>query len=151
MKGERNRGLISQTYMLITAAVIVIGIFTYFTQSQIARRTVQSQIRTRAADATGELMSAIREYPAYSWLLSYWAEHADELEIEYDADFAGNRVTKEKCELFNISWQEFPHPLRWRDELPLFLTKGKRTLVLLPELWHTDITEKQNQSIVEKY
>lgn len=101
MKGERNRGLISQTYMLITAAVIVIGIFTYFTQSQIARRTVQSQIRTRAADATGELMSAIREYPAYSWLLSYWAEHADELEIEYDADFAGNRVTKEKCELFN--------------------------------------------------
>lgn len=101
MKRERNRGLIAQTYMLIVAAVIIIGIFTYITQYQIARQTVQNELRTRAADAAGEAAAAIRAYPASGWLLSYWAEHAGELEIEYDADFAGNSATKEKCNLFN--------------------------------------------------
>ena len=84
----KKRGLIAQTFIMIIAAAIVIGIFTYVTQFQIAKGTVRSQNTAKAAEAIGEVILSVKEYPAYSWLLSYWAEHAKELEPEYDADFA---------------------------------------------------------------
>ena len=100
MKHLLRRGLIAQTYILIIIGVTIIGIFTYVTQYQIAKETVRSRTRERASEAVGAVVSSIKEYPAYDWLLSYWAEHAEELDIEYDASFTDNTVTKEKCELF---------------------------------------------------
>ena len=102
----KKRGLIAQTFIMIIAAAIVIGIFTYVTQFQIAKGTVRSQNTAKAAEAIGEVILSVKEYPAYSWLLSYWAEHAKELEIEYDADYADNTVTKGKCELLAVRHPE---------------------------------------------
>ena len=53
------------------------------------------------------IISSIKEYPAYRWLLSYWAEHADELEVEYDADFTKESVTEEKVWLLQERNPEF--------------------------------------------
>ena len=83
MKHLLRRGLIAQTYILIIIGVTIIGIFTYVTQYQIAKETVRSRTRERASEAVGAVVSSIKEYPAYDWLLSYWAEHAEELDIEY--------------------------------------------------------------------
>ena len=83
MKRERNRGLIAQTYMLIVAAVIIIGIFTYITQYQIARQTVQNELRTRAADAAGEADAAIRAYPASGWLITRFDAIKQIFECDY--------------------------------------------------------------------
>ena len=114
MKRERKRGLISQFYILIFAGIIITGVFIYLTQYLLAIESVKSQIRTRAQEAVREVFSSMQEYPAYRWLFSYWAEHADELEIEYDAEFSGNTLTKEKCEKFSAN-----HPdlmFRYCDE-----------------------------------
>ena len=114
MKRERERGLISQVYMLIIAGIIVLGLFTYATQYLIAKRQVQSQIRAKAQEAARDVEASVKEYPAYRWLLSYWAEHTGQMEIEYDAAFADNTVTREKCEKFAAG-----HPglsLRYLDE-----------------------------------
>ena len=98
MKRERKRGLFSQMYMMIIIGIIITSVFIYLTQYLIAICLVRSQFRIKAREAVSETASSLKEYPAYRWLLSYWAEHKDELEIEYDADFAGNTITKEKCE-----------------------------------------------------
>ena len=100
MKTERKKGLISQVYSLILLGVITIAVFIYATQYMHAVQSTRSQFRIRALEAVTETDSSLEEYPAYRWLLKYWAEHADQLEVEYDADFAGNTVTKEKCEKF---------------------------------------------------
>ena len=117
MKRGHKRGLIAQTYMLIFIAVIIIGIFTYVTQYQISKGTIRSQTRTRAAEAMGEYVSSVKEYPAYSWLLSYWGEHAQELDVEYDVDFTGNTATEKKSELFSARHPELQ--LRYCDEAQL--------------------------------
>ena len=117
MKRRHKRGLIAQTYMLIFIAVIIIGIFTYVTQYQISKGTIHSQTRTRAAEAMGEYVSSVKEYPAYSWLLSYWSEHAQELDVEYDVDFTGDTATEKKSELFSARHPELQ--LRYCDEAQL--------------------------------
>lgn len=114
MKRERKRGLISQVYMLIIAGIIVIGVFIYVTQYLIAKRQVQSQIRTKAQEAARDVEASLKEYPAYRWLLSYWAEHPDQMEIEYDAKFADNTLTREKCEEFSVRHPDLS--LRYLDE-----------------------------------
>ena len=46
-----------------------------------------------------DLKSFIFRYPAHEWLLRYWYEHYDELEIEYDAIYTGGTETEEKYAL----------------------------------------------------
>ena len=82
MKHEKQKGLIAQIYMLVLLALIGVGAITNITQFQIHRETVMAQTGQRAAGASGEVISSLKEYPAYRWLLAYWAEHADSLEIE---------------------------------------------------------------------
>ncbi len=98
-KRPKRRGIIAQTYMLVFAGIVILGVFTYVTQYQLAKRSVQSQTKTRVTDAIGELAASFREYPTYRWLLSYWAEHSADMDVEYDADYAGNTETKEKYDL----------------------------------------------------
>ena len=99
MRRERKKGLIHQVYLVAVFGMITIGIFTYLTQYLLVKSGEKSDIEDQARMAVREAGQTIKEYPAYSWLLSYWAEHADELDIEYDADFAGNTETRKKCEL----------------------------------------------------
>ena len=98
MKRDQNRGLISQVHMLVIIGIIVISVFIYFTQNMIALRMVQSQTKSMTLGAVSEVATSMEEFPAHAWLFSYWAEHVDDMDIEYDATFAGNIVTKEKCE-----------------------------------------------------
>ena len=105
MKHEKQKGLIAQIYMLVLLALIGVGAITNITQFQIHRETVMAQTGQRAAGASGEVISSLKEYPAYRWLLAYWAEHADSLEIEYDAAFTHGTDTEEKSALFS---QRYP-------------------------------------------
>lgn len=117
MKHEKQKGLIAQIYMLVLLALIGVGAITNITQFQIHRETVMAQTGQRAAGASGEVISSLKEYPAYRWLLAYWAEHADSLEIEYDAAFAHGTDTEEKSALFS---QRHPDlQLRYCDQADL--------------------------------
>lgn len=101
MKQEKRKGLIAQIYMLVLAALIAIGVITNITQFQIHRARVKAQTGQRAAEAAGEVIASLKEYPAWTWLLAYWAEHAGSLEIEYDAAFTHGTAAEEKSALFS--------------------------------------------------
>ncbi len=44
---------------------------------------------------------AVREYPAWRWLLQYWYENSGTMDIEYDAEFQNGTVTEEKSRLLS--------------------------------------------------
>ncbi len=100
MKKKRT-GLIAQIYLLVVAAIIILGVITQVSQLQIQRGRVRAYTGVRSAEAAGEVISSLKEYPAYAWLLGFWADHASELDIEYDADFSEGTVTEEKSALFS--------------------------------------------------
>ena len=97
MEKESKTGLFRQIYTLLFISIIIMGVITAIIQILIAAENKNKQTKVLAEAASAEVMSAIREYPAYLWLLDYWATHADSLSVEYDTDFSKETVTKQKA------------------------------------------------------
>ena len=96
----KKRGISAQLTYLIVIGIVVVGVATYFVQYVISRQQVRTETRERAAKTAMEMISTLREYPTYEWLLSYWYENADRLDVEYDSGFGSGTVTEEKERLF---------------------------------------------------
>jgi len=96
---ESNRGsrLIYEVTILFVIGIILTGIITYITESSLSDTSVRQQTEARTSELGEEAVNAIREYPASNWLLSYWYTHADEMDIEYDAEYVTGTKTEAKC------------------------------------------------------
>lgn len=89
--------IIAQVAILFMIGTFVIGLFTHYTQHMIVDINVKKHTEDVAKQVAREVKEAIREYSTYKWLLNYWYEHWDELDIEYDADFQKGTLTEDKC------------------------------------------------------
>ena len=107
MEQKQKTGLSKQIYTLVVISIAIMGIITAVSQYLISRERTRAHTDIVADAAAGEIISSIKEYPAYRWLLSYWAEHADKMEVEYDADFAKGSVTEEKIQVLQERHPEF--------------------------------------------
>ena len=96
MKEKQRVGILWQVASLFLVGILVIGVLTYFSQRALAYKNVRDQTEDYANDMSRELMRAIKEYPSYHWLIPYWYEHADELDIEYDSVFYDEGSQTEK-------------------------------------------------------
>ncbi len=99
MNQRHVRGLIRQIYIIAVIVLVITMALTYYAQYRLSYTTVAEQTEDLAVNTAEEVMDSIREYPAYKWLLSYWVEHAGELDIEYDADYETGEKTKEQSRL----------------------------------------------------
>lgn len=100
-KKRTIRGISKQLSYLIIAGVIVAGMFTLVVQYAVTEQSVRVELGKRAAETAREVISALREYPSCEWLLSYWYEHKDRMDVEYDVDFSGESATEAKERLFS--------------------------------------------------
>ena len=99
MKNKRKIGLFAQIYILIAAGIIIVGSVTYGLELKSTRTRVRNEVGELAAQVADELISTVKEYPAYRWLIQYWYAHAGELDVEYDVDFGSGTVTEEKARI----------------------------------------------------
>ncbi|MBQ6536025.1 MAG: PP2C family protein-serine/threonine phosphatase [Firmicutes bacterium] len=114
MTNRRKRmGIIPQVAILFAIGVLATGIITYLAQHLLSDASVNRYMESVAADIASDVKLAVTEYPAYEWLMRYWYEHDDELDIEYDAVFAQGTQTEEKCRLFSERHPEIQ--LRYAD------------------------------------
>ena len=97
---QTKRSVILQVAILFAVGVIVTGLLTYGSQRRLSESDVKRQTESLAANIAEETASAVKEYPAYKWLIRYWYEHADTLDIEYDVDYSAGTLTEEKCRQF---------------------------------------------------
>ena len=119
----RFRGLLGEIIILFACGTLMIGMFTYFSQQVITDANVKKQTQTIASHVANESIQAIKEYPAYEWLIGYWRDHADELDIEYDVDYSTGTETEKKVRLLNER-----HP-----DLQLKYATAEEILALPPE------------------
>ena len=106
MKQEKKQGLITQIYLLIGVGILIIGAFTFLTQYQVSRIRIKNDTGLLASEAVEDLIFSVKEFPAYRWLLLYWAEHADTMDPEYDVDFESGTATEEKCRILQERWPD---------------------------------------------
>ena len=75
--GKKKRGISAQLIHIIIFGILIAGVFTYLLQYTASVKKIRDEIGQRASATVKELISALREYPAYEWYLSYWYENAD--------------------------------------------------------------------------
>ena len=96
-----KRGIILEVIILFACGTLMIGVFTYFTQQVLTDASVKGQTEKIASNMADETIAAIKEYPSYRWLIRYWRDHAEELDIEYDVDYSAGTETEKKIELLS--------------------------------------------------
>ncbi len=101
IKKKKKIGILGQVAILFVISILASGGFTFYTQHIISEANVKRQMEVLADEAGDEVRASVMEYPAYSWLLRYWHDHSDELEIEYDTDYVNSTLTREKSELLS--------------------------------------------------
>ncbi len=93
-------GIISQVLILMVLGILTSGIITFLTQKKISNESVKEQMEVLSAQTAQEVMLAIKEYPAYEWLIDYWYTHSDEMNVEYDVGyFEGTKTERKTREL----------------------------------------------------
>jgi hypothetical protein len=82
MKNKRKISIITQISILAIAGLILVGAATFFSQLNVSKKATTDNIKSRAAYIAAETAATVMEYPAHDWLIRYWYEHADELDME---------------------------------------------------------------------
>ena len=100
-KKKRRTGLLTQVYFILVIGMIIAGIVIYSSQYRIAQRDEMQDIRDLVERVTDDTIETVREYSSYQWLLRYWYEHADTLEIDYSSGFGKGSLTEEKCRILS--------------------------------------------------
>ncbi|MBR3145339.1 MAG: PP2C family protein-serine/threonine phosphatase [Clostridia bacterium] len=93
--------LIPQVITLFAVAVLMTGVLTFAIEQTVSNTSIRKQTEARALEIGDEVGTAIKEYPAYDLLLSFWHTHADEMQIEYDAEYTENTETEAKSRILS--------------------------------------------------
>ena len=98
MQNQRG-GIILQVAILFLLGVLTTGLLTFVSEQKLSGANVKKQTENYAAQIADEVERAVKEFPAYEWLLRYWYGHADAMSIDYDEDFTADSMTAGKCRL----------------------------------------------------
>ena len=93
---RKKTGLIKQIAFLFALGVLITGLLTYFSQRAVADRTIRTQTESISENVSEEVRQALHEFPASEWLIEYWRDHADTMDIEYDVDYSSGTLTEHK-------------------------------------------------------
>ncbi len=87
MEKTRKSGLIGQVAMLFFVCALLTALFTYATMLLRSDHEVKERTESLARMIALDVKQSIAEYPTADWLLRYWQDHCDDMDIEYDVKY----------------------------------------------------------------
>ena len=78
---SKRTSLLIQVVILFAIGVLATGVFIYFMSRNMSDVGVKEDVEQFANEAAEEFREIVREYPANEWLLSYWYNHPDTMDI----------------------------------------------------------------------
>ena len=96
-KNDRTKfSLAGQVLIFSILATILTALVALYVLGNNAEEKAADRRKELAGQLTEDIMTTVRGYPAYEWLLAYWYRNRDTLDVEYDA----NTETREKARAF---------------------------------------------------
>ena len=141
-KRQWENSIIVQVLSLFLVGILTTGAITYIAERHLSNDTVMRQTEMRADEIADEVIRAVKEYPAYSWLLRYWYLNSDNLDIEYDVGFQSGTRTEEKCA--KLQERHPGLPLRYLGEEEI-LSLPEEDQRLYAEICYTWLVDRMNQ------
>lgn len=96
---KKKISMLLQIAILFVIGLLVISVFLSTLLESYAFADIMSTHRDRAEAVAEDLEGFINSFPAHDWLLHYWYEHYDELEIDYDAPYSADTLTAQQYQL----------------------------------------------------
>lgn len=96
---KRRGSIIIQVTIVMGVCILMTGVLMLITQSRFSEKMVSIDSLDNAYDNARAVAGTLREYKNHPWLLQYWYEHADEMDIEYDVNFYSGTETRKKVKL----------------------------------------------------
>ena len=93
---SKAKSIIIQVAILFLVGMILTGLLSYYNQRVDSSRSVKTQVEEIASNVAEEVEMSLKEYPTYEWLMKYWYENYEKLDIEYDSDFIAGTATEQK-------------------------------------------------------
>ena len=93
--------ILKQLSVLFIVGLLLTGWITYSSQLFRTEAAVKDQQEDIAEDIAMEVRVALSEYASPTWLINYWYEHSDEMEIEYDSAYNGALEADAKAGIFS--------------------------------------------------
>ncbi|MBQ6215260.1 MAG: serine/threonine-protein phosphatase [Oscillospiraceae bacterium] len=134
---QRKGSIIRQVTAFFLLGVLACGLITFISQRRITDGLVRTRTEERASNIAEEVKLTIKEYPAYKWLIRYWYEHADSLDIEYDADFSSGTETENKSRLLNERYPGVPLKYINTEELQAMSEEDQKLYAEIVYSWIT--------------
>lgn len=88
--------LLTQVVILFLVGSLITGLITYLSSRDRAQKIVWEQTEERATDTIKEVERYVSDIPTHEWLLKYWMDNWDKLDIEYDVEYSTGTKTEEK-------------------------------------------------------
>ena len=114
---KKRYGILLQVAILLAVSILLTCVATLAAQRLYAEHSVAEQTEAAGAETAGEVILAVKEFPAWPWLVRYWTENAGTLDIEYDAEFGAGTRTEQKLKTLNEHQPDLR--LRYADEAAL--------------------------------
>ncbi|MBP3815530.1 MAG: serine/threonine-protein phosphatase [Firmicutes bacterium] len=103
---NKKYSIIIQVAILFLAGTIITGLLSFYNQRVDATRDIKLQTEDIASNVAAEVEMALKEYPTYDWLIKYWYDNYENMDIEYDVDYSQHTQTEEKYRVWKTR-----HPL----------------------------------------
>jgi len=98
-KDRKGIGIIPQVAIFFAIGVLISGLIALVSLRARSDSTIRRETEAFAEEVAEDVALSVGEFPAHEWLLQYWYEHADELDIEYDVTFGPGTETERKATL----------------------------------------------------
>lgn len=131
----KKKGIILQVAVLFLIGIVMIAVLTYWSESFLSDANVKGRMEDKAADTANEIMEAIREYPAYEWLLSYWYENYESMDCEYDVDFSGDTETKDKSIILSQKYPDIPLRYATQEDIESMTSEDQKMYAEVAYSW----------------
>ena len=101
MVKKKKISLLIQVAILFLVGFILVDLLLSRSMTLFSYAVVMSEQTDRAEAEAKDLTGYLNRYPARDWLLQYWYEHYDEMDIEYDAADSADSETARKLSLLS--------------------------------------------------
>ena len=146
MDNKRKISIITQISILALAGLILVGAATFVSQLSVSKEATTDSIKSRAANIAAETAATVMEYPAHDWLIRYWYEHADELDIEYDANYNAGTATEGKVSLLQSRHPELRLEYVGEQDLEALSDEDQKLYAEITYSWLTTRIDRVKQS-----
>ncbi len=125
-----------QVTVLFLIGTLVIGLLTFFSERSLAKNEVKFRVEKLAHNTAEEVTLSLKEYPAYQWLVKYWYDHYEDMDVEYDADFTQGTKTEEKCHILGEAYPTFTLKYATEEEITSMSEEHQKLYAEIVYSWY---------------